>query len=174
MNVCRWFEPGPEAGSNVQTEAVPVQGADLHRSGETLSIRHTSPELLFLSYGLNVLLIEHFISSAFSSVADFQGHRCRKSQLGDKPGCATGLGNLHAPHRTRWPLRLVSSIIGYSRSRRSKQTDGIDKHLDPSVEMFHHYYRACPLFNSYIEEMTCARCLSLLFMPNAFEFIMLL
>lgn len=73
-----------------------------------LSIWHASPEFLSLSLSLNVFV--HFIYSAFSSVSDFQRYRCRESQLGDKPGCATGLGNLHAPNWTCWPLWLVSSI----------------------------------------------------------------
>lgn len=74
---------------------------------------HPSPALWSLSLSLNVLLTMHFIlcTLLFSCVSDIQRYRCRESQLGHKSGCATGLGNVHAPDWTGWTLRLVSSII---------------------------------------------------------------
>lgn len=46
-----------------------------------------------------------------SHPSDIQGYRCRQSKPGDKSGRATGLGDVHAPDWTSWPLWFVTFFL---------------------------------------------------------------
>lgn len=71
-------------------------------------VLYSALRLGLISFCALILII---FSLSLSCCQDFQRHRCRQSQLGDKPGCTAGLGNLHAQNRTGRALRLVPSPV---------------------------------------------------------------
>lgn len=84
----------------------------LRRAAINMSPIATAPVLTYLLQG-SLIVFSYFIRVFFLCAlpfpSDFQRYRCRQSKPGDKPGCAAGLGDVHAPNWTGWTLRLVSN-----------------------------------------------------------------